>query len=123
MNGVRTLVYPKEMQGTTKLNDATAAGIRDEDTLGLGDDRMYVKRIRRFKHYKELGDEVIDTFLNKICSQNSGIKSRHIPSLYAQCFMDDDFNYIGDQRTIECLVRTNILGANLVLLPIGRNNH
>ena len=63
MNGVRTLEYPREMQGTTKLNDATAVGSRDDDTLKPGNDRMYVKSIRRLKHYNKLGDEVIDTYL------------------------------------------------------------
>ena len=37
--------------------------------------------------------------------------------------MDNNFNYIRDQRTIERLGRTNILGATLVFLPIGRHNH
>ena len=54
MNEVRILEYPREMWGTTKLNDTTAAGIRDDDTHTLKDDRMYVKSIRRLKHYKKL---------------------------------------------------------------------
>ena len=37
--------------------------------------------------------------------------------------MDDNFNYINDQRTIERLSRTNILEATLVFLPIRRHNH
>ena len=98
------------MQGTTKLTDATAAGIRDDDTLVLGDDIMYVRSIRRLKHYKELGDEVIDVYLTKICSQNNGNKSCRIASLFEQSVMDDDFNYIRDQRTIARIGRTNILG-------------
>ena len=48
-NGVRTIQYPKEMQGTIRLNDVTAKGIKDDSTLGHGDDRMYVKSIRRLK--------------------------------------------------------------------------
>ena len=84
---------------------------------------MYVKSMKSLSHYKELGDEVIDLYLSKICRQSSGIPSCRIPSLYAQCFMDDNFNYIKDQRTIERLSRTKILDATLVFLPIGRHNH
>ena len=66
---------------------------------------------------------MIDAYLAKICSQNNGIKSCRIPSLYAQSFMDDDFNYIRDPRTIARFGRKNILGLTLVYLPVGRNNH
>ena len=48
--------------------------------------------LRRRKHYKELNDKVIDTYLTQICTQSRGIKSRCIPSLYTERFVKDDFN-------------------------------
>ena len=95
------------MRGTTNLHEATAAEIRDDDKLRLGDDKMYVKSIRRLKHYKETRYEVIDVNLTKICSQNNRIKSCRIPSLYSPSFSDYDFSYIRDKRLIARLGRTN----------------
>ena len=37
--------------------------------------------------------------------------------------MGDNFSCIRDQRTIQRLGLTNILGVTLVFLPIGRHNH
>ena len=101
------------MQGTAKLESVTTEGLRDEETLQLGSKHMYLKSIRRLKHYKELGDKVINTYL----------KSCTIPSLYAQCLMDNDNNYISDHRTIVQLSRLNLLEAKLVFLPIARQHH
>ena len=84
---------------------------------------MYLRSIRRLEHFKELGDEVINTYLKQICKLRSGIKSCTIPSLYAQSFMENEFNYISDLRTIEQLSQLNLLGAILVFHPIARHNH
>ena len=71
-NDVRTLQYPRQMQGTTRHNDVSAEGIRDVSTLGHGDDRMYVKTIRRLKNYKELVDEVINVYITKYAGRAAG---------------------------------------------------
>ena len=106
------------MQGTAILTAATEMRLSDDDILRAGDDQMYIKSIQRLKHFNELGDKVIDTYLKKICQQFSVIKSCSIPSLYAQNFMDNECNYISDQRTLMHLSQVNILGSVLVFLPI-----
>ena len=53
---------------------------------------------KRLRHNKQLNDEVIDSYLAEICTQDRSIKSSAIPSLYTERFMGDDFNYISDTR-------------------------
>ena len=57
----------------------------------------------------------------QICTQDKGIKSSAIPSLYTEKFMDDDFNYISDTLTIKQLSRRSLLESDMSFLPIGRN--
>ena len=111
------------MQRTTEKPTATSSDERDESTLRLGDKTIYAKSLRRLKHYQQLEDEVIDAYLTIICIQSQGIKSSFIPSLYAQYFINDELNYISNQRIIAQLSRTNLLDSNMVFLPIGRNGH
>ena len=51
------------------------------------------------------------------------MRSYSIQSLYAQPFMDNNFNYINDPVTIAHQRRFNILGSTFICLPIGRNGH
>ena len=121
--GDRALQFPPKMQGTTEINTTTSSDKTDESTLRLGDKIIYVKSLRRLKHYQQLEDEVMDAYLTKICIQSQGIKSSCIQSLYAQYFMDDELSYISNQRILAQLSRTNLLESNMVFLPIGRNGH
>ena len=79
--------------------------------------------LRRLRHYKQLNDEVIDTYLTEICTQNTGTKSSCIPSLYTERIMDDNFNYVSDLRTIKQLSRNHLFEGDMVFLPIERNGH
>ena len=74
-NGHMTLGFPRDMQGTTKLDTSTYERLIDDDTLRLGNGHMYFKSIRSLKHYKELEGKVIDTYLKQICKKRGGIKS------------------------------------------------
>ena len=51
------------------------------------------------------------------------MRSYSIKCLYAQPFMDNNFNYINDPVTIAQLRRFNIQGSTFICLPIGRNGH
>ena len=69
------------MQGTAILNTATEKRLRDDDILRSGDEHMYIKSIRRLKHFKELGDEVIDTYLKNLSDRRAGSKA----AVYQAC--------------------------------------
>ena len=71
-SGYGTLTFPHNMQATAHLNTVTATGTRDEDTLRLGDETIYVKSLRRLKHYEQLGDDVIDIYLKQIANRIPG---------------------------------------------------
>ena len=105
------------------MKTATAQEREDYDTLTDGNKRIYVMALRRLRHHKQLNDEVIDTYLSQICTQDTGTKSSCIQSLYTERIMDDDFNYISDLQTIIQLSRKNIFESDMVFLPIGRNGH
>ena len=120
--GHQTLQFPRAMQGTTSLITATE-GRKDEDRLQLRESEIYMKSMRRLMHYRKLDDEVMDTYITKLCKQPGRIDCSNIPSLYAQKFMDDDFNYIHDERTIAQLSRRHIFRSQIVFLPVGRNGH
>ena len=49
-NGHMTLGFPRDMQGTAKLDTATDERLKYDDTLRLGDEFMYLKSIQRLKH-------------------------------------------------------------------------
>ena len=85
-------VFPRDMQRTTAMTTATAQERGDDATWADGNNRFYVMALRRLRHYKELNGEVIDIYLSQICTQSTGTKNSCIPSLYAEIFIDDDFN-------------------------------
>ena len=67
--GDKTPEFPWDMQGTAQLNTATAAKFRDEHTMRLGDETIYLQSMRRLKHYRQLGDEVIDIYFKNLQSK------------------------------------------------------
>ena len=88
------------MQGAAARNTATSHEKVDDNTLPVEDRTIYIKSLPRLKHYRELNDEVIDTYLSKICKQHTRIKSKCIPSLYRQQCMDDNLNSISDPKIL-----------------------
>ena len=105
------------------MKNATTQERKDDDKWTEGDKRIYVMALRRLRHHRQLSDEVIDSFLSQICTQDRGIKGSCIPSLYTERFMDDEFIYRSDTRTITLLSRRNLFESDMVFLPIGRNGH
>ena len=84
------LMFPREMQGATSMKTTTTQERKDDDTWTKVEQRIYEMALGRLRHNKQLNNEVIDTYLAQICTQDIGIKSSAIPTLYTEKFMDDD---------------------------------
>ena len=62
------LIFPRDIQGTTAMMNATAQERKDDDTYTDGGKSMYEMALRRLRHIKQLNDEVIDTYMGQICA-------------------------------------------------------
>ena len=72
--GDKTLEFPRGMQGTAQLNTVTAAQFRDKHTIRLGDETIYLQSMLRLKHYRQLGNDVIDIYLKQFAIKTTGLK-------------------------------------------------